>query len=264
MAVLSDRDILFNMNNCGLEVSHFEMGMLQPASIDLKLGEGFLEPCSNMVITLDGKTKPGFVKSLKPDEFLLFPGRFALGTTREHVKIPNGLVARVEGKSSIGRIGLCVHATAGYIDPGFEGQITLEFYNMGPATILLKSGFPICQLAFERLTSPANRPYGHLSLKSKYQGQTGVTGSALGLDPFPGMAAEVQSELERGAWPGNQLPFRLEDRVFHKRADLFGQLRTIEPGAEFGWVKYEWPVLVSAEPVRVPMSELIHAVDAPV
>lgn len=252
MAVLSDRDIQFRMENGGLEVSDFDRSMLQPASIDLKLGEGFLELATNMPIHLDGSSKPGFIFA-KKHEFILFPKKFALGTTKERVKIPNGLVARVEGKSSLGRIGLCVHATAGYIDPGFEGQITLEFYNMGPATIILKSGFPICQIAFERMTSTAERAYGHADLGSKYQGQSGVTGSRIGGTQFDGLADDVSAELERT----NRL--RLEDRVFHRRADLFGQLREIEPGGEFGLVKYEWPVAVGSDPVRVPMRELVPA-----
>jgi dCTP deaminase len=110
--------------------------------------------------------------NLDPGQSLtLFPRDFCLATTEEYIRVPDDLVARVEGKSSLGRLGLTCHATAGFIDPGFEGRITLELYNMNPNPIVLRPGRAICQLSFMTLTEPAERPYGHPDLGSKYQGQ---------------------------------------------------------------------------------------------
>lgn len=113
------------------------------------------------------------------DTWSLEPGQFALGSTVEKVRIPADLVGQLNGKSSWARLGLIVHTTAGFIDPGFEGNITLELANLGSRTIYIPVGVPICQLVFFQMTSPALRPYGSEGLGSHYQGQAGPTPSAL-------------------------------------------------------------------------------------
>jgi len=184
----------------------------QPASIDLTLGSEFkgfrstdepyspvtqsvhcyeVSPCGSSARTywrkqfLDTRTPPipeqlreWTVEEGKP--FGLGPGRFVLGTTQERVGLPGWLLARIEGKSSLGRLGLMVHVTAGFIDPGFEGRVTLELANLSPLPILLWPGMKICQLSVAQLDQPALRPYGHPELKSRYQGQQGVTESRVG------------------------------------------------------------------------------------
>jgi dCTP deaminase len=138
---------------------------VQPASVDLRLGSEFRGPTASE-IEVASIAKPR----------ILAPGEMLLGSTLERVVIPHDLVARVEGRSSVGRLGLIVHATAGFVDPGFDGQITLEFVNLGPRPITLEPGVRICQLTLHQLTSPASRPYG-LARGSKYAGQRGPTPS---------------------------------------------------------------------------------------
>lgn len=105
---------------------------------------------------------------------LIEPGEFMLATTKEYVKVPDDLVARVEGRSSLGRLGLTMHITAGYIDPGFEGNITLEIANLSNSSIRLYPNQRVCQIVFETMTTPSEIPYGHPSRNSKYMGQTGI------------------------------------------------------------------------------------------
>ena len=165
---------------------------IQPASLDIRLGgEGgmryrqeFPEKFGTPVIT-PGHDQSELMEFVPFDEegcILLNPGDFLLGTTDEFVGLPSGLAARVEGKSSMGRLGLIIHATAGFIDPGFAGNITLEISNLAPLPIKLCKGMKIGQVAFIPLTSKADRPYGSPGLGSKYQGQEGPTPArALGL-----------------------------------------------------------------------------------
>lgn len=180
---------------------------IQPASVDLRLGREFLIfDRSNIQcihpdhgyevdryvteITLPGSSKNG-QQTLQefdhepPDgqenpqeEFVLHPGDFVLGTTKERVGIPDDLIAHVEGRSSLGRLAIVVHATAGLCDPGFQGKITLELSNLGTAPVALKPDMRIAQLTFTELTSPAERPYGK-ERGSKYQGQTGPEASRI-------------------------------------------------------------------------------------
>lgn len=140
---------------------------LQPASIDLRLGA-----VDDRYLCCDPSSEEGV-------HWLLEPGDFALATTLETVEIPADLAARVEGKSSWGRKGLAVHITAGFIDPGFKGQITLELKNMGNDPVVLDEDDYICQLSFFQLTSPALRPYGSAGLGSHYQNQSGITQSRM-------------------------------------------------------------------------------------
>lgn len=142
---------------------------IQPASLDLRLGRGFHVQREGE----DGQWHED--TNTDADRFLLRRGDFLLATTLEYIELPTDLVARVEGKSSLGRRGLMVHVTAGFIDPGFKGNITLEMYNLSPAPVLLTLGMKICQLSFSAIEGRVLRPYGHPELGSKYQGQQGVT-----------------------------------------------------------------------------------------
>lgn len=162
----------------------------QPASIELTLGGEFLNPDGTThigqldqetnALCLDGSLAFEYPEGAAETTGLqLRPDQFALATTKEMVCIPTDLVAQVNGKSSLGRLGLLVHATAGFIDPGFRGQITLELKNIGPDPIFLPEGMVVCQLVFFETRSPATRPYGSQGLGSHYQDQSGVTPSRL-------------------------------------------------------------------------------------
>jgi dCTP deaminase len=119
--------------------------------------------------------------TIGPEEpFVIHPGEFCLGTTLEYIELPADIVARIEGKSSLGRLGLIVHATAGFCDPGWKGTLTLELNNLTRVPIKLWAGLPVAQLSFMTLDEPAQRPYGHAALGSHYQGQTEATESRYG------------------------------------------------------------------------------------
>jgi dCTP deaminase len=134
-------------------------------------------------VKLDGTAELPEMDRLQLEEGLpLHPGAFALGSTIERLQIPNNLAARVEGRSSFGRLGLMVHATAGFIDPGFEGQITLEFVNVSPNVIVLTPLVRICQISFYRLLVDASHPYGDFRHKSKYQNQDGPVASRINIE----------------------------------------------------------------------------------
>lgn len=187
--ILSDRDLKARIERGDIVIDPLDDPELQiqPASIDLRLGSSFVVyklphvPC---IDARDPQSVNGYTEefSIEPDEgFVLQPGEFALGSTKERVKVPADLVARVEGRSSIGRIAIVVHATAGFIDPGFEGEITLELSNLGRCAVKLYPGMRISQVVFHTMTSPAERPYGP-ARGSKYQGQQGPVASRLGSD----------------------------------------------------------------------------------
>ncbi len=122
------------------------------------------------------------IKVPEGDAFIIHPNEFALATTAEYVKLPDDIVARVEGRSSIGRLGVTMHVTAGFIDPGFEGNITLEISNIGAMPVALYPGQRVCQIVFETMTTPAELPYGHPDRNSKYMGQTKPESSRVKLD----------------------------------------------------------------------------------
>ena len=151
---------------------------IQPASIDLRLDQGFLRYPRNLKLVNLGEGEPPHMRKIPSSQLRLEPGEFALGTTIETVTLSPYLAARVEGRSSLGRSGLAVHIPAGFIDPGFSGQITLELVNLTRHTIVVRSGLRICQLCVFRMHKPAERPYGE-ERGSKYQGQIGATGSRL-------------------------------------------------------------------------------------
>lgn len=176
MTILSDTSLRALLDSGALVVEPLETDQLQPASIDLRLGDHFLKVDENRLdsIRLDGEVQ---YEELRQSQIVLPPHSFLLATTRERVHLPDDLTAFVEGRSSVGRIGLFIQ-NAGWVDPGFEGTITLELFNANRLPIRLQAGRRICQLVFARLDRPASHPY-----HGKYQGQAGATGSRIGLDP---------------------------------------------------------------------------------
>ena len=184
--ILSDGDILRRLAEGDLVVEPLDDPDLQvqPASVDLRLGREFLEfqhaniPCIHPESEreVDEYVEETVVE--EDGEFILHPGDFVLGTTHERVEVPDDLIAHVEGRSSLGRLAVVVHATAGLADPGYEGQITLELSNLGTAPVALTPGMRISQLTFTELKNPAERPYGE-ERGSKYQGQSGPQASKI-------------------------------------------------------------------------------------
>lgn len=189
MAILSDRDIkeLIEEKNAVYVKKGPEMDFdlqMGPSSLDLRLGYEFGILNTRRVKALDTRGMDDYddIKrsmEVEQDEgIIVHPGEFVLGSTLETVNVPNHLVARIEGRSSYARLGLIPHAAAGFIDPGFEGQITLEIQNLGNVPITIYPEDRICQLVFETMTSESETPYGDKK-DSKYMGQTGATGSRL-------------------------------------------------------------------------------------
>jgi len=162
---------------------------VQPASLDLRLGDSFRVFHNHRASVIDLRDPPsGLTEEVRvgtDEPFVIHPGEFCLGRTLERVALPDDIVARIEGRSSLGRLGLIVHATAGFIDPGWEGTLTLEFNNLTRVPIRLYAGLPIAQLSFMTLDAPALRPYGHEQLGSHYQGQVEATESRYGASPAP-------------------------------------------------------------------------------
>lgn len=163
-----------------LGIEPYRPEQVQPASYDVLLGPALRELLPDGAIDLaavpQGHTR---LVEIGPDGYLLLPGSFVLGSTVERVRIPNQTIARVEGKSSLARLGLTVHITAGFVDPGFRGQITLELHNDGPRSLILRPGLPIAQLTFESLTQTPKRVYG--AAGNHYQDQDGPTESRYGM-----------------------------------------------------------------------------------
>ncbi|MET8571797.1 dCTP deaminase [Streptomyces sp. NPDC004783] len=179
--LLSDRDLHDAISRGQLGVAPFDEAMLQPASIDVRLDRSFRvfeshrHACIDPAAEQDDLVRPVRVENGEP--FVLHPGEFVLASTYERVHLPRHLAARLEGKSSLGRLGLITHSTAGFIDPGFEGHVTLELANVATLPIKLWPGMKIGQLCVFQLTSPAEHPYGSALRGSRYQGQRGPTAS---------------------------------------------------------------------------------------
>ena len=180
-SVLSDGTIRRLVSEGHVLIEPWDDTMVQPASIDLRLGTSFRVFHNHRITAIDLAEPPRNLTELvevEDDEsFVIHPGEFVLGRTQEHVELPDDIVARIEGKSSLGRLGLIVHATAGFVDPGFKGTLTLEITNLTRVPIILWPGKPIAQLSFMALDRPAERPYGHPDLGSHYHGQTEATES---------------------------------------------------------------------------------------
>jgi dCTP deaminase len=180
-SVLSDGTIRRLVAEGRVRIDPFDDTMVQPASVDLRLGPSFRVFHNHRITAIDLADPPrNLTEHVEVDEdesFVIHPGEFVLGRTQEHVELPDDVVARIEGKSSLGRLGLIVHATAGFVDPGFKGTLTLEITNLTRVPIILWPGKPIAQLSFMALDQPAERPYGHPDLGSHYHGQVEATES---------------------------------------------------------------------------------------
>ena len=194
MSVLSDRDIRAEIERGRVVIEPYHPGDLQPSSVDLHLDRSFRVFRNNRYAYIDVRTsQPELTELLHVDEdeaFILHPGEFVLGQTLEWVELPDDLVARLEGKSSLGRLGLLIHSTAGYVDPGWKGNLTLELSNVANLPIALYFGMRIGQISFFRMSSPVERPYGSAELGSKYQGQREPTESAFHRDFQAGRRSE--------------------------------------------------------------------------
>ena len=184
-SALSDGTIRRLIEEGRIGIDPYDPKMVQPSSIDVRLGDSFRVFHNHRVTAIDLRDPPQNLTEevvIEDDEpFVIHPGEFCLGRTLEWVELPDDLVSRVEGKSSIGRLGLIVHATAGFVDPGWKGTLTLELNNLTRVPIKLYKGLPIAQLSFMALDRPAERPYGSEGLGSHYQGQVAATESRYGM-----------------------------------------------------------------------------------
>ena len=179
--LLSDRDLRAEIEAGGLALDPYDPTLIQPASIDVRL-DRFFRVFNNAKYThIDPAVQQDELTQLvevpEGDPFVLHPGEFVLGSTFEYVTLPDTLAGRLEGKSSLGRLGLLTHSTAGFIDPGFSGHVTLELSNVATLPIKLWPGMKIGQLCFFRLSSPTESPYGSGPYGNRYQGQRGPTAS---------------------------------------------------------------------------------------
>ncbi len=179
--LLSDRDIRAEIDNQRIVLEPWDESMVQPSSVDVRLDRLFRLFDNHKYPHIDpAQDQPDLTRivEVEADEpFVLHPGEFVLGATYEVVTLPDDIAARLEGKSSLGRLGLLTHSTAGFIDPGFSGHVTLELSNVATLPITLWPGMKIGQLCFFRLSSPAEHPYGSERYGSRYQGQRGPTAS---------------------------------------------------------------------------------------
>ena len=192
-SVLSDGTIRRLVDEGRVRIEPWDPGMVQPASVDVRLGNSFRVFHNFRVPAIDLADPPRnlteLVEVADGESFVIHPGEFVLGRTEEWVELPDDIVARIEGKSSLGRLGLIVHATAGFVDPGWKGTLTLEITNLTRVPIVLWPGKPIAQVSFMTLDRPAERPYGHPDLGSHYHGQVDATESRYEGGPAPAGAS---------------------------------------------------------------------------
>jgi dCTP deaminase len=183
-SVLSDGTIRRLVEDGRISIDPWDEALVQPASVDVRLGNSFRVFHNYRASAIDLRDPPTNLTepiTIGPDEpFVIHPGEFCLGATLEYISLPDDIVARIEGKSSLGRLGLIVHATAGFCDPGWRGTLTLELNNLTRVPIRLWAGLPVAQVSFMTLDAPAQRPYGDPSLGSHYQGQLEATESRYG------------------------------------------------------------------------------------
>jgi dCTP deaminase len=179
--VLSDRTIRRLLDEGRIGIDPFDEELVQPSSVDVRVDRFFRVFRNSRYPFIDVKEEmedlTELVETEDSEPFILHPGEFVLGSTLERITLPDDLVARLEGKSSLGRLGLLIHSTAGFIDPGWDGHVTLELSNVANLPITIYVGMKIGQLSFVQLTEPAERPYGAVGIGSKYQGQAGPTPS---------------------------------------------------------------------------------------
>ena len=189
MAILSDKTIKEYREEGKIVIDPLkDEQQIQPSSVDMRLGDEFKVFKVIRKPYIDPKDEEDIAEYMESstvpegEAFIIHPNEFALATTQEYVKVPDDLVARVEGRSSMGRLGVTMHVTAGYVDPGFEGRITLEISNIGAMPVALYPGQRVCQLVFETMTTPAELPYGHPKRNSKYMKQLKPESSRVKLD----------------------------------------------------------------------------------
>ena len=189
MAILSDKTIKEYLEEGKIVIDPLkDEQQIQPSSVDMRLGDEFKVFKVIRKPYIDPKDEEDIAEYMESstvpegEAFIIHPNEFALDTTQEYVKVPDDLVARVEGRSSMGRLGVTMHVTAGYVDPGFEGRITLEISNIGAMPVALYPGQRVCQLVFETMTTPAELPYGHPKRNSKYMKQLKPESSRVKLD----------------------------------------------------------------------------------
>ena len=179
--LLSDRDIKAELQCDRIRMEPFLPEMIQPSSIDVRLDRYFRLFDNHKYAYIDpAEDQPELTRLIETtagEPFILHPGEFVLGSTYEQITLPDDIAARLEGKSSLGRLGLLTHSTAGFVDPGFNGHVTLELSNVATLPIKLWPGMKIGQMCFFRLSSPAERPYGSAEYSSRYQNQRGPTAS---------------------------------------------------------------------------------------
>ncbi|MEX0846311.1 MAG: dCTP deaminase [Ilumatobacteraceae bacterium] len=179
--ILSDRTLREQLAAGRIVIDPFDERCIQPSSIDVKIGNLFRVFRNHTSPIIDVKQRQEDLTELvtiaEDGVFMLHPGEFVLGSTLERVAVPNDMVARIDGKSSLGRLGLIIHSTAGFIDPGFDGHITLELTNIATLPITLYPNMKVGQVSFMMMTTPADHPYGSGARGSKYQGQRGPTPS---------------------------------------------------------------------------------------
>lgn len=179
--LLSDRDIRAEIDGGRVRLQPYDEAMVQPSSIDVRLDKFFRLFDNHKYPFIDpAEDQPDLTRLIeveRDEPFILHPGEFVLGSSFEVVTLPDDLAARLEGKSSLGRLGLVTHSTAGFVDPGFSGHVTLELSNVATLPIKLWPGMKVGQLCFFRLSSPAENPYGSAKYGSRYQGQRGPTAS---------------------------------------------------------------------------------------
>ncbi|MBU0767112.1 dCTP deaminase [Patescibacteria group bacterium] len=186
--ILSDRDIKSAIEEGRVKIEGTKPYHIHASSMDLHLGETFKLYDHSKFSLLDPKDPKTFTGNMRMihvsegESFVVQPGEFVLGVTQEKITVPDDLVVRVEGRSSLGRLGIIVHSTAGFVDPGFSGTITLEISNLNRLPVALYPGMRVCQIAFEQMTSPAETPYNKKA-HSKYQGQVLPEESRLDADP---------------------------------------------------------------------------------
>ena len=179
--LLSDHDIRAELESGRVRLDPYEPAMIQPSSIDVRLDKYFRLFDNHRYAVIDpAEEQPELTRLVEVpsgESLVLHPGEFVLGSTYEAVTLPDDVAARLEGKSSLGRLGLLTHSTAGFVDPGFTGHVTLELSNVATLPIKLWPGMKVGQLCFFRLSSPADEPYGSGATGSRYQGQRGPTAS---------------------------------------------------------------------------------------
>ena len=179
--LLSDGDIRKQIEAGRIGLEPLSLELLQPSSIDVRLDRFFRLFDNHKYPFIDPREQQDdltrFVEVASDEAFILHPGEFVLGSTFEYVSLPDDIAARLEGKSSLGRLGLLTHSTAGFVDPGFQGHVTLELSNVATLPIKLWPGMKIGQLCFFQLSSPSENPYGSEKYGSRYQGQRGPTAS---------------------------------------------------------------------------------------